>query len=96
MAGQAIGRLCDQFRGDRRLVDQHPDGAIDPRGGMPHQQLQHADVVPRAGAWAKVILERVSQPPERLGQLPVADRRHMIQPRRLAFERHDKVQRVDE
>jgi hypothetical protein len=61
MTGHAIGRLGDQFRRDCRLVNQHSDDAIDPRGWMPHQQLQDADVMPIAGARAVLSFERLPQ-----------------------------------
>jgi hypothetical protein len=63
---------------------------------MSHQKLQYTDVMPLAGARAESNFERRSQMPERFGQVPIPHRRHMVQPRRLAFQRRHKVQRVNE
>jgi hypothetical protein len=40
-------------------VNQHADGAIDPRRGVAHQQLQDADVMPNPGARAVLGFERL-------------------------------------
>ncbi len=52
--------------------------------------------MPLAGAPAESIVQRRSQPPERLRQLPVTHGRRVIKPRRLAFQHRHEVQRVDE
>jgi hypothetical protein len=45
-------------------VQEHADGAVDAGCGVPHQQLQHADVMPLTGARAVLIFEGCSQSPE--------------------------------
>ena len=60
------------------------------------QQLQHADVLPRPGRRAVPLLQRLPQLRERLGQLPVAQHRGVVQRRRPAAQRRQVVQRVED
>lgn len=73
MAGQLLGVIGDDLGGERATTVTGLDRLLDPPDRVVDQQLQHPDVVPRAGADAVELLERPAQLFKRLGQLPGAE-----------------------
>jgi len=71
------------------------DGLLHALDRMLSQELQHADEMAGAGAWAMLVLQGATQFAEHRRQLPVAVDVGVIQCRRLARQRHQIVQGIE-
>jgi hypothetical protein len=71
------------------------DGALHALDGMLGQQLQDADVLPRAGRGTMLFFQGLPQVAEHRRQLPVLVNVGVVQRRRLARQRHQVMQRVE-
>jgi hypothetical protein len=60
-------------------------------GAVAAQQLQHANVVVRAGAWPQLLLQPLAQLPERRRQLQLLEQSGVIQIRRLTLDHREEV-----
>jgi hypothetical protein len=59
--GQPLGLLDDRTRFVVALGQGELNGLTDALGRVPHQQLQHADIVPGAGARPVACLQVLTQ-----------------------------------
>lgn len=63
---------------------------------MVGERLQHADVLPGAGAGSEPFLRRPTQRGERRGKRPVAVDRRVIERGRLAFQNSQEVRQIED
>ena len=71
------------------------DDGLQALGRVAREQLQHADVVPRAHAGAQALRQRLTQSCKRCRQLPVAVHRGVIQCPRLTFQSAQEMKRIE-
>jgi len=72
------------------------DGLLHAFDGMRGQKLQHANIVAGTGAHTMLVLQRATQLAEYRRQLPVAVDVGVVQRRRLAPQRHQVMQRIED